>query len=155
MDRGRILQLGTPADLYDTPADVTVARFIGSPPINLIEVVAGDDGMIRLAGLVLRAPEPGCYTVGIRPEALRVEPATPGLLAARLRRAENLGAEWLLHADTADGATLSVRMTAAQHAAAAALMGDTLHLAADRSGTHLFAADGRRVATRLVAAVAA
>jgi multiple sugar transport system ATP-binding protein len=155
MDRGRILQLGTPADLYDTPADVTVARFIGSPPINLIEVVAGDDGLIRLAGLVLRAPEPGCYTVGIRPEALRVEPATPGLLAARLRRAENLGAEWLLHADTADGATLSVRMTAAQHAAAAALMGDTLHLAADRIGTHLFAADGRRVASRLVAVVAA
>jgi multiple sugar transport system ATP-binding protein len=155
MDRGRILQLGTPAELYDTPADVAVARFIGSPPINLVETIAGEDGAIRLAGMVLRAPGPGRCTVGLRPEALRVAPPAPGLLAARLRRAENLGAEWLLHADSADGTPLSIRMTAAEHAAAAALIGDTLHLAAERSGTHLFAADGRRVAAEAAVAVAA
>nr|WP_304621624.1 TOBE domain-containing protein [Roseomonas rosulenta] len=155
MDQGHILQLGTPAELYDTPADVTVARFIGSPPINLIEAVAGEDGTIRLAGVVLHAPRPGRFTVGIRPEALRLAPPASGLLAARLRRAENLGAEWLLHADSADGVALAIRMTAAEHAAAAALIGGTVHLAADRAATHLFTADGRRVAAGAAAAVPA
>ncbi len=146
MDRGRILQLGTPAELYDMPADVTVARFVGSPPINLIEAMADADGALRLAGLVLRVPGPGRHTIGIRPEALRLAPAAPGLLPARLRRMENLGAEWILHAETETGAPLAIRMTAGEHAAAAGLIGQSLHLSADPSGTHLFGADGRRLA---------
>ncbi len=146
MDRGRILQLGTPAALYDTPADLTVARFIGSPPINVIAARTEQDGTLRVAGLALRAPAPGPLSLGIRPEALHVVPAAPGLLQARLRRAENLGAEWLLHAETADGTPLAIRMTAAEHAAAAGLIGETLNLRAARTGTHLFGADGRRIA---------
>jgi multiple sugar transport system ATP-binding protein len=146
MDQGRILQLGTPAELYDAPANLIVARFIGSPPINLVEVDASADGLIRAAGLALRAPGPGRFTLGIRPESLHVARAAPGLLTARLRRAENLGAEWLLHAEAEDGAPLAIRMTAAEHAAAEALIGQTLHLSASRAGAHLFGADGRRVA---------
>jgi len=155
MDQGRILQLGTPAALYDEPADLTVARFIGSPPINLLALRAGADGMVRAAGLALRAPAPGPVSLGIRPEALHLAPAAPGLLQARLRRAENLGAEWLLHAEAADGTPLAIRMTAAERAAAAGLIGPILHLRAGREGTHLFGADGRRLAVGQIAEVTA
>jgi multiple sugar transport system ATP-binding protein len=153
MEAGRILQLGTPAELYDRPADLTVARFIGSPPINLLPV-APRDGVLRLAGLVLRAEGPA--TLGIRPEALRLVPAgTQGALPARLRRAENLGAEWLLHAEAEDGSPLALRLTAAEHAAAAALIGERLALRADPAGVHLFGADGRRIPQPAIAEAAA
>jgi multiple sugar transport system ATP-binding protein len=41
MDSGRIRQLGTPGDIYDQPADVFVATFVGSPPMNLVPVADG------------------------------------------------------------------------------------------------------------------
>jgi multiple sugar transport system ATP-binding protein len=150
MDQGRIRQLGTPAQLYDTPADLTVARFIGSPPINLLQVRAGADRIVAAAGLRIEAPAPGDYTVGIRPEALSLAPQAgldAGALQVRLRRSENLGAEWLLHAQTASGESIAVRMTPAEHAALDAAAGDALHLLAQPAGTHLFDAQGSRVAS--------
>jgi multiple sugar transport system ATP-binding protein len=157
MEAGRILQLGTPAELYDRPADLTVARFIGSPPINLLPAAPEADGTLRLGGLVLRAAG-AVATLGIRPEALRLARAeAPGLLAARLRRAENLGAEWLMHAEAEGGAALAIRLTAAEHAAAlaAGTIAERLRLRADPAGTHLFGPDGRRVETAAVAELAA
>ncbi len=148
MEGGRILQLGTPAELYDTPANVSVARFIGSPPMNLFGVTAGADGAVQIGGLVMRTAPRAQVTVGVRPEALHPRPpGGGGRIAARLRRQENLGAEWLLHADMADGASVVIRMAAADHAAAVAsgAIGQALSLVADPAGIHLFAADGRRV----------
>jgi multiple sugar transport system ATP-binding protein len=157
MEAGRILQLGTPAELYDRPADLTVARFIGSPPINILPAAPEADGSLRLAGLALRAAD-AVATVGIRPEALRlVRGEAPGTLHARLRRSENLGAEWLLHAETENGTPLAIRLTAAEHAAAAAggAIAERLRLRADPAGTHLFGGDGRRLETGTVAERAA
>ena len=37
MDGGRVRQVGTPAEVYDDPADTFVATFLGSPPMNLLE----------------------------------------------------------------------------------------------------------------------
>jgi ABC-type sugar transport system ATPase subunit len=164
MDQGRILQLGTPADLYDRPATVTVARFIGSPPINLLEGEADGAGGVRIDGVRLPiaagVAAGSRVTVGIRPEALH--PAPPRhdgpVLRARLKRAENLGAEWMLHAALAgaEDARLVARITAAEHdsAAAAGLLGEDLALAVALSGTHLFGADGARIAVRRLAGVA-
>jgi multiple sugar transport system ATP-binding protein len=164
MDQGRILQLGTPADLYDRPATVTVARFIGSPPINLLEGEADGAGGVRIEGVrlpIAAGMSAGSRViVGIRPEALH--PVTPRhdgpVLRARLQRAENLGAEWLLHAALAgaEDARLVARITAAEHeaAAAAGLLGADLALAVAPSGTHLFGADGARIAVRRLAGVA-
>jgi multiple sugar transport system ATP-binding protein len=107
MDQRRILQLGTPADLYDRPATLAVARFIGSPPINVIEGEGDGAGGVRIDGVRLPiahgVPAGMRVIVCIRPEALH--PAPPRhdgpVLRARLKRAENLGAEWLLHATLA------------------------------------------------------
>ncbi|WP_439580000.1 ABC transporter ATP-binding protein [Elioraea sp.] len=155
MDRGRILQLGTPADLYDRPATLAVARFIGSPPINVIEGEA-DGACVRIDGVRLPiaqgVPAGTRVTVGIRPEALHpTSPRRDGpVLRARLKRAENLGAEWMLHATLAGAGDtpLVVRITAAEHDSAvqAGLLGKEIALAVAPSGTHLFGADGARIA---------
>jgi multiple sugar transport system ATP-binding protein len=164
MDQGRILQLGTPADLYDRPATLAVARFIGSPPINLLEGETDGAGGVRLGAVRLPIAQGLAagmrVTVGIRPEALH--PAPPRhdgpVLRARLKRTENLGAEWLLHATLAgaEEAPLVVRVTAAEHEAArlAGLIGEALALAVSAAGTHLFGADGARLVVRRLAGVA-
>jgi multiple sugar transport system ATP-binding protein len=147
MDKGVIRQLGTPSELYDSPADLTVARFIGSPPINLIEVDADAERQIRIAGLSLRAPETGRHTLGIRPEALQLSAPGPESLAARLRRSENLGAEWLLHFDIEQREPIAMRLTTTEYAAVRPAAGEVLHLRATPMGAHLFGRDGARVGT--------
>ena len=64
LNRGEIEQNGTPVDLYETPANTFVARFIGTPPMNLLPlvarrdgaVIAGTDGPAVLAGAIRRWP---------------------------------------------------------------------------------------------------
>jgi len=98
MSEGRLQQLGDPQEVYDRPANLFVAGFIGSPPMNLLratssggEVVAGDLRM-RLDGLA-----DGDVVVGLRPECLG--PAGDGLPSIELRVevVEPLGDEVLVH----------------------------------------------------------
>jgi iron(III) transport system ATP-binding protein len=88
MRDGRLAQVGTPQELYRSPASPFVAEFIG--PTNLIEgeVVPGDEGLIRVAtgvGPILAAAGPvsGRVTVSIRPELIRV--VTAGVRAGMNR----------------------------------------------------------------------
>ena len=65
MSRARVQQIGTPQDIYDRPANLFVAGFIGSPPMNLLNGQGGASDVV----------------LGVRPEDLRVVPAdTPGAL---------------------------------------------------------------------------
>jgi len=73
MSNGKLLQLGTPQEIYRHPASVFVAGFIGSPPMNLLSASA-TDGRVNAGDLVLEvsgAPS-GEMVVGVRPEALRL-----------------------------------------------------------------------------------
>ncbi|WP_333715237.1 ABC transporter ATP-binding protein [Yoonia sp.] len=83
MDRGRIQQVASPRDLYERPANTFVARFIGTPPMNLIQAAA----LTGLHGL----PEGG--TLGIRPEDITLDPTG---IPARLIGVEYLGADQLV-----------------------------------------------------------
>ncbi|APZ54817.1 ABC transporter ATP-binding protein [Salipiger abyssi] len=97
---GELLQVGTPDVLYDAPADIRVARFIGSPAINLLPVETDGAGRIRLTGreTALRAgPVPVAY-LGIRPEALEPCDRDP-LLSGRARLVENLGSDLFVQLD--------------------------------------------------------
>lgn len=156
MDQGRILQLGTPEDLYDRPASLAVARFIGSPSLTVLDTVADDGGGIRLGALRLpfghRFVAGTRLSLGIRPEAfaLPLGPQADGpALAAHLVRAENLGAEWHLHVglDLPQEPSAIVRLTAAEHEAArtSGLLEDPLTLVLRARGVHLFGPDGARV----------
>ena len=73
MSNAKLLQLGTPQEIYRHPANVFVAGFIGSPPMNLLSASA-TDGRVNAGDLVLEvsgAPS-GELVVGVRPEALRL-----------------------------------------------------------------------------------
>ena len=85
MNGGRIQQAAAPLEVYHRPANRFVASFIGTPPMNLVP-----PGILDLG-----------RTVGIRPEAVRVEKADDGAgdgLSATVDLVEPLGAETLVHA---------------------------------------------------------
>ncbi|GAB2743785.1 ABC transporter ATP-binding protein [Streptomyces bullii] len=82
MRDGVIQQLGTPYEIYDSPANVFVADFVGEPAINLLPGIGDDDGHARLSGSVrIALPVPVApgreVVVGIRPEDLRLAPDGP------------------------------------------------------------------------------
>ncbi len=79
LDRGRIVQSGTPADVRDRPVNEFVARIFGQPPINLVPAILEKDGQAILVGnrtvsLAGRIDEEFCrdVTVGIRPQHVRL-----------------------------------------------------------------------------------
>ncbi len=161
MDSGRILQLGTPADLYDRPGSLAVAQFIGGPPINVIDALADGGGGVSVGPVALPVP---CslpagtpIRLGIRPEAVELAGATDGesgLLPARLHRAENLGAEWILQCVLAGGDLLAARLSGAAYNAAALRPGSAVLLRIDGPHVHVFDVQGRRVPASAVSLAA-
>ncbi|HET9046851.1 MAG TPA: ABC transporter ATP-binding protein, partial [Casimicrobiaceae bacterium] len=101
MNGGRVEQEGTAKELYERPATLFVASFIGSPPINLFDAEA-IDGAIKVREEILRvsAPVPATVVVGIRPESVRVDDRGT---AARVMAVEPMGREVLYTAETAMG----------------------------------------------------
>jgi multiple sugar transport system ATP-binding protein len=94
MNAGRIEQIGTPMELYNNPANLFVAGFIGSPQMNFLDASA--------IGVQ------GAKTIGIRPEHLTVDP-NKGDWKGTLIHTEHLGADTNLYLDTERAGTLTVR----------------------------------------------
>ncbi len=106
MNGGVAEQVGTPKEVYDDPATMFVAGFIGSPPMNLVRGrVSGDGTHFEANGERLRLPEavPSLagrdLVFGIRPEHVTMSPATNGdaLGTFRTETVEGLGSEYLVH----------------------------------------------------------
>ncbi|MFY9636473.1 MAG: ABC transporter ATP-binding protein [Cellulosimicrobium cellulans] len=101
LHNGIVQQHATPQEIYARPANTYVARFIGSPPMNLM-TASVTDGQPALGGLRLPAPEGirlqgGTVTLGLRPEHLAVSADVDGPgLAGTVRRVEDLGADTLI-----------------------------------------------------------
>jgi iron(III) transport system ATP-binding protein len=92
MDRGRIAQAGTPAELYERPGSEFVAGFMGEA--MLFDAVASTDGSVRLGPLVLRpdtAIDAGAVRVAVRPSAWQVLGPGIGELAAAVAKSAYLG----------------------------------------------------------------
>ena len=83
MNEGALQQLGDPQDVYDRPANLFVAGFIGSPPMNLLRGVV-KNGRIEAGDLAIERPSlpDGEVVVGVRPEAFRI--ASDGAASAEL-----------------------------------------------------------------------
>mgnify|MGYP000901340357 CR=1 FL=1 len=112
---GRIAQFAAPAVLYRDPASLQVARFIGTPVINLVGGKLASGGHLQIGPWALEtrldAPAGQPITVGIRPEALRLSPAVNGQPALDVTRVENHGHDALIHlADAARGIELTARV---------------------------------------------
>lgn len=143
MDAGRLQQVGSPQAVYDRPANLFVAQFLGAPPMNTIAatVVRTPSGPtaqlggqpIDLSPLVADHPADGAEVIiGVRPEHLTVE--ADGPIAATVRAIESLGHERLVVCVV--GAHL---VTIRQAAGADPLSpGSTINLRADPAHLHVF-----------------
>lgn len=152
LNAGRLQQLGTPLELYQWPANLFVAQFIGSPPMNLlpVEVIGGSQLQLGSRRFGLEGPMADtaaaragqALTAGLRPEHLRLAPATNRNLRAEVVHQEALGNEQLLTCRMAEGDhLLQVRSSPER----AVVVGDTIHLDPDPRGWRLFDATGNAI----------
>ncbi|MYI95423.1 MAG: ABC transporter ATP-binding protein, partial [Acidobacteria bacterium] len=78
MDHGRVQQVGTPHEVYRRPANLFVAGFVGSPPMNRLHLVRDREGRLVGGPFVFPGPSPlREATLGVRPEDLSVAVVTP------------------------------------------------------------------------------
>ena len=109
MREGEILQIGTPQQLFDTPAHTFVGRFIGSPGMNVLPCeVRGSEARIGSVGIALARPHAltlshgqadGVTQLGIRPEHVDLEEREhcPEGLSVTLLKIDDLGREKIAH----------------------------------------------------------
>lgn len=100
-DKGVIQQVGTPAEVFNRPANLFVATFIGTPTMNLLAGSIVGNGCIGGPGFMLAAPSSSGAiglqrTLGVRPQALRLAHAGEPSLRMQVRVVEYLGAESVL-----------------------------------------------------------
>jgi ABC-type sugar transport system ATPase subunit len=113
---GRLQQVGPPQDVYDRPANLFVARFLGSPPMNVLPGML--DGATLLVGgarvpiehdLAGDGRAPRRVEVGVRPEHLALDPGPGACLPGVVELVESLGHERLVRC-AVDGGTVIVRV---------------------------------------------
>lgn len=124
MKDGLLQQCDTPRALYDRPANVFVAGFMGSPPMNLMEGVVAWDG-VRVPGETVPVPRAlldrsaarvadGKVMVGFRPDALETVHADEGL-AVNVGVVEELGSDAYVYGTLAGQDAVAVRETTSQN----------------------------------------
>ncbi|MGN6143888.1 MAG: ABC transporter ATP-binding protein [Mesorhizobium sp.] len=124
LNAGNIEQVGSPMELYQTPKNLFVAGFIGSPKMNFVEGTA--------------AGKHGAATVGIRPEHIAIS-TTAGDWKGKVGVAEHLGSDTFVHVHTDEHGTINVRAdgdVSVRH-------GDTVYLTPDARRLHRFGPDGK------------
>ncbi len=90
LNKGNLEQVGAPMEVYDRPATLFAARFIGSPPMNLIEAEVTNGHLTAAGGLKIAAPEGlkrgDRVIAGVRPERFTVTAELDERLRARAHR---------------------------------------------------------------------
>jgi multiple sugar transport system ATP-binding protein len=156
MNQGELQQVGPPQDVYDRPANLFVAGFIGNPPMNTVSakvVHNGDETAVAIGGMpaalppaLARAINDADLTnvvIGVRPEHLHI--TGDGLVPATVTLVESLGHERHILCKLSGDTTLIVRQSASERPPTE---GDQVHLDAEPGTFHVFdAASGARVTT--------
>ena len=116
MSMGHVQQIGTPLELYDTPANMFVAGFIGLPPMNFYPGMGFEDGKLKGCGfeVELTAEEQDTLkdyygkeiVLGVRPEHVHAD----GKIQVRVTNNENLGMNTLVHGQIGDGHRLTAKL---------------------------------------------
>ncbi len=156
MNGGRVMQVGSPLDVYHQPVNTFVAGFLGNPPMNLLPATVTDapggctlaigETRLEVPGTRMPAHSPGAdLTFGIRPENVRLGEA-PGAgfatLAGTVTQIEALGAETII---TAGLPNVAAPLTARVAGDGGPGVGDRVGFAVDLGAAHVFGPDGRAV----------
>jgi len=119
MNAGAVEQIGPPQEVYDRPASLFVADFIGSPPMNLIPFggqIAVGERRVRIGGLQLEVPEAreaaaeGALVLGVRPEHVLL--GEQGPVRGSVLDTEYLGTTQVVTLATTLGTTIKARVPA-------------------------------------------
>ncbi|CAM3706042.1 ABC transporter ATP-binding protein (plasmid) [Agrobacterium radiobacter] len=140
MKEGRIEQMGTPEEIYQTPATLFAAGFIGTPNMNFLKLQASD-GVLADTSIKLVAPftvKPGPVTVGIRPGAIRLNEAG-GAVRGMVERNEFHGETRLITVRTANN-----EINVAVAASTRVREGQSIGIDVDSHDLHLFDATTER-----------
>jgi len=142
MNGGRIQQVGTPLDIYDHPANLFVAQFIGTPPMNFFPATL-NGGQVDAGTFQLPAPEKfrsalgRKVIVGIRPENIgetgRVGRGRTGKLSGAVEVVEPIGHEAIVHTRVGDA-----MLVASFDAHSMPSPGQSIELDVDIEAIHLF-----------------
>ncbi|KKC38020.1 glycerol-3-phosphate ABC transporter ATPase [Devosia epidermidihirudinis] len=126
LNKGCVEQTGAPLDLYNKPASIFVAEFIGSPKMNIF------------GGTV--AEQAGAAKFGVRPENLVIGDL-PGAWPVTVTYVEKLGADTIIHTDGGELGAVIVRAEGTY----AAEQGQVIHVTPQPEHVHLFNDAGRRI----------
>ena len=138
MNEGVVQQIGTPEEVYGKPANLFVAGFIGTPPMNLIPAQVRD-GVLTVAGTPLPVPlppdAPADVVLGVRPQDVTMaSPGEPGAIPGKVWMVELIGSERLIEVEIAP----KVRVTAEVRASHRAAIDDAVAVRPDPAHVHLF-----------------
>ncbi len=140
MNGGKVEQVGAPLDLYDRPANLFVADFIGSPAMNLIEGELTPEGF-KAGNITLplpaNTPTSGKATYGVRPEHLML---VDDGVEAIVRLVEPMGSETQVSLSLGEQSISAVFRERIR-----AQPGTTIRIRPDASAIHLFDATGTRI----------
>ncbi|MFZ3418671.1 sn-glycerol-3-phosphate import ATP-binding protein UgpC [Vibrio harveyi] len=154
LNKGNVEQVGTPLEIYDNPASLFVATFIGSPSMNILDGNASVDGItiddallpVSTANLAL-----GEIKLGLRPEHLQISQDNPWL-QVEVELIESLGADLLLYCRTEGGDSQKLVVRVEGHTPIQ--IGDKLGLDIKPKHVHLFDANTeKRIESTLASAV--
>jgi len=150
LNGGIVEQIGTPIELYDKPATVFVAGFIGSPSMNFIDATISDGGgsLTLASGETFPIPDDvsGASSgrtakLGVRPEHFQVAEEGEGVVHLTVTLIEQLGADTLVHGQFGgDDTDLTMRLQGIQHIAP----GEVLPLRVVPENIHLFDPDSEK-----------
>jgi multiple sugar transport system ATP-binding protein len=150
MRDGRIQQVGTPKEVYEHPANVFVAQFIGTPPMNLLAATVAES-RLRTSSFALPLParlrgslqDGRRVTIGIRPEhighAAGAVRGTPAAVDAFVDVVEPIGHETIIYANAG-----SERLVAIFDPHATPRTGEAIALTIDADAVHVFDAETER-----------
>ncbi|MFK7764607.1 MAG: ABC transporter ATP-binding protein, partial [Roseobacter sp.] len=128
LEFGRIAQVGTPRELYENPANLFVAQFIGSPRMNVFPASAVPS---------IALPE-GSQSMGIRPEHIALVSASEGDMLGTVDLLEYLGADTFVILSCGDAGQITVRV----NGSSSLKPGDQVGLTFQASDVHAFDAAG-------------
>ncbi|WP_219811901.1 sn-glycerol-3-phosphate import ATP-binding protein UgpC [Vibrio jasicida] len=141
LNKGNVEQVGTPLEIYDNPASLFVATFIGSPSMNILDANVTVDGITIGDALLPTSTtnlDLGVVKLGLRPEHLQINQDKPWL-QVEVELIESLGADLLLYCRTEGGDSQKLVVRVEGHTPIQ--IGDKLGLDIKPKHLHLFNAN--------------
>ncbi len=140
---GQIMQVGTPRDLYERPANTFVAQFLGTPKMNLIAATSDGGDRVHLAGggiLPFAAPA-ALAQVGLRPEHLSITAPGTGQVQGQVAMVEYHGPTLSISVD----AGVDGKIMAFAPPGVSVRQGEMVALTLNPMALHLFDGSGQRI----------